>query len=85
MPLLIKDPLRMCIQCKERASQKSLIRLQFIENNMTAFTGRGRSFYVCQSCSLQAGTTKHLLGRYKIPKQRHEEVSIQLKEIFTYG
>ncbi len=42
--------IRMCIVCKKRDKQYSLNRLQCINNQLTKFTGKGRSFYVCNEC-----------------------------------
>jgi len=41
----------MCIGCRQRISQKELIRLQYVEKKLTYFSGKGRSFYLCGECS----------------------------------
>ena len=46
----VKKPIRMCVVCKKRDLQENLIRLQCKENNLTYFSGIGRSFYVCYNC-----------------------------------
>jgi len=43
-------PTRMCISCRQRESQKHLLRLQCKEGELDSFDGVGRSFYLCQSC-----------------------------------
>jgi predicted RNA-binding protein YlxR (DUF448 family) len=43
-------PIRMCINCKNRYPQKDLIRLQCEKNVIISYTGKGRSFYICNNC-----------------------------------
>ncbi|BCD67577.1 DUF448 domain-containing protein [Nitratiruptor sp. YY09-18] len=40
----------MCIHCKNRFYQNELYRLQCKEKRIYAFSGFGRSFYLCKSC-----------------------------------
>jgi predicted RNA-binding protein YlxR (DUF448 family) len=40
----------MCINCRDKIPQKSLIRLQCIEGRVISFRGIGRSFYLCKNC-----------------------------------
>ncbi len=47
----MKSPIRMCICCRQRFSQKALIRLQCPNKRLVHFTGEGRSFYLCGKCS----------------------------------
>ncbi|RUM65725.1 MAG: DUF448 domain-containing protein [Sulfurospirillum sp.] len=47
----MKSPVRMCICCRERKSQKELIRLQCSDHMLHHFSGTGRSFYLCPECS----------------------------------
>ena len=47
----MKSPIRMCICCRQRFSQKELIRLQCVDKELTPFKGKGRSFYLCCKCS----------------------------------
>ncbi|RAX55370.1 hypothetical protein CCY99_00070 [Helicobacter sp. 16-1353] len=42
--------IRMCICCRKRHQQKSLLRLQVINGKLCEWTRNGRSFYVCNSC-----------------------------------
>ena len=46
----VKKPIRMCVACKKRDLQKNLIRLQCKKDDLTYFSGIGRSFYVCYNC-----------------------------------
>ncbi len=49
-PKYKEEPIRMCIVCRTRAAQSTLIRLQCQDSVLKVFTGVGRSFYVCQNC-----------------------------------
>lgn len=44
------NPIRMCINCRKRALQTDLIRLQCIDRELKLYTNFGRSFYVCHTC-----------------------------------
>ncbi|MCH9814320.1 MAG: DUF448 domain-containing protein [Epsilonproteobacteria bacterium] len=46
----MSDPIRMCINCRNRALQTDLIRLQCEDRNLTLYTNFGRSFYLCYTC-----------------------------------
>ena len=74
-------PIRMCIQCRERQAQGSLIRLQCKEKKIEAFNGIGRSIYVCVSCIENPKLVKQLAGRCKCAKDSHEEINSLLKEL----
>lgn len=41
---------RMCVACRGRFAQDSLLRLQVKDGKIVAFSGFGRSFYLCDSC-----------------------------------
>ena len=44
-------PIRMCINCRGRIEQHSLIRLQCIDGEVRPFRqNSGRSFYICHNC-----------------------------------
>ena len=45
-----RHPVRMCIVCRNRYPQKTLIRLKQIDKEIVAFDGMGRSFYLCKPC-----------------------------------
>lgn len=46
----MSKPIRMCIVCKNREAQNSLIRLQCINKKLIKYSGVGRSFYICKNC-----------------------------------
>ncbi len=56
----------MCISCRNRASQSSLIRLQKDEDSIIAYSGRGRSFYLCNNCVTNAKKVNGLVKRFKL-------------------
>lgn len=74
-------PTRMCIQCRERLPQHTLIRLQCKEKTILPFEGFGRSLYVCVSCSENPKLVKQLAGRCQCTKDSHEEIESLLKEL----
>jgi|AAUQ01.1.fsa_nt_gi predicted RNA-binding protein YlxR (DUF448 family) len=45
-----RTPIRMCISCRKRESQKSLFRLQKQNRGVIRYSGSGRSFYICRAC-----------------------------------
>ncbi len=47
---ILNKPERMCIACRLKAPQDSLIRLQCTDGELHAFSGEGRSFYFCHDC-----------------------------------
>lgn len=46
----MSNPIRMCINCRDRALQTDLIRLQCKDKILIHYTNLGRSFYICQTC-----------------------------------
>lgn len=74
-------PIRMCVQCRTRMEQRSLIRLQCKMNRVQKFDGVGRSMYVCTPCIENPKLVKHLAGRCKSGKDSHDEISSLLKEL----
>jgi predicted RNA-binding protein YlxR (DUF448 family) len=59
------QPIRMCITCRSRYPQNSLIRLKLSGNSVSAFNGIGRSFYVCRTCVKSEKKVKGLAKRFK--------------------
>ena len=76
------QPIRMCISCRDRHPQKSLIRLKLEGKNIVAFDGKGRSFYLCDSCSKNEKKIKGLVKRFK---QDEEQFTKLLKELIKNG
>jgi predicted RNA-binding protein YlxR (DUF448 family) len=71
--------IRMCVVCKKRDKQKNLIRLQCINGNLSLFSGKGRSFYVCKECVNNKKFYKILAYKCNFSKIRAKE---EIKKIF---
>jgi len=74
-------PIRMCINCRIRFEKTKLLRLQCKNKNITSFSNKGRSFYLCQKC---LETKKEAIKKriYKICKNFEINVSEELIYIF---
>jgi len=59
------QPIRMCITCRSRHPQTSLIRLKLNGKEIVAFNGNGRSFYLCKECVIDEKKLKGLAKRFK--------------------
>jgi len=55
----------MCIACRSRHPQKSLIRLKQDGKEIVAFDGTGRSFYLCKACVIDEKKLKGLAKRFR--------------------
>ncbi len=76
------QPVRMCIACRSRHPQNTLIRLKLEGKDVVAFDGQGRSFYLCDSCSQNEKKIKGLTKRFK----QDEECFVKLlKELINNG
>jgi predicted RNA-binding protein YlxR (DUF448 family) len=64
------QPIRMCITCRNRHPQKSLIRLKQDGKEIVAFNGMGRSFYLCKDCVKDEKKLKGLAKRFKQDKEQ---------------
>ncbi len=74
----LKQPIRTCVSCRKAKVQKELIRFQCINKNLTAFSGNGRSFYLCNDCVENKTKCEKALFRQCKNKDNYFE---QLKEI----
>ena len=59
------QPIRMCIACRSKHPQNTLIRLKQEGKDVIAFDGKGRSFYLCDICSTNEKKIKGLVKRFK--------------------
>jgi uncharacterized protein len=75
-------PIRMCISCRDRKSQNELLRLQCIDSSLEIFTGRGRSFYICENCLYQERKVLKALMRQCRSGDKDKFMN-RLKEIIT--
>ena len=76
------QPIRMCISCRSRHPQNSLIRLKQEGQNVIAFDGKGRSFYLCELCAKNEKKIKGLTKRFKQDEERFVKL---LKELVKNG
>ena len=76
------QPIRMCIACRSRHPQNTLIRLKLVGKDVVAFDGRGRSFYLCDICSTNEKKIKGLTKRFKQDEERFVKL---LKELIKNG
>jgi len=76
------QPIRMCISCRSRHPQTSLIRLKLEGTEIISHNGSGRSFYLCNECSANEKKIKGLTKRFKQDEERFVKL---LKELMTYG
>lgn len=72
----------MCVVCRERFCQETLLRLQCQDGNLQRFGGSGRSFYICETC--QESQTKQLTKALSRQCKKSGDFSPQLKEIIKY-
>ncbi len=76
------QPIRMCIACRSRYPQNTLIRLRQNDKEILAFDGNGRSFYLCVACVNNEKKVKGLVKRFK---QDAEHFTKLLKELMNNG
>jgi len=76
------QPIRMCIACRSRHPQNTLIRLKQLGKDVVAFDGLGRSFYLCGECVKNEKKVKGLVKRFK---QDAEYFTKLLKELINNG
>lgn len=76
------QPIRMCIACRSRFPQKDLIRLKQVKENIVAYDNEGRSFYLCDECSINEKKIKGLIKRFKQEEERFIKL---LKELIKNG
>ncbi len=79
------EPTRMCITCRARDLRRRLIRLQHDNNNIFPFTGQGRSFYLCHTCSQNEKKIKGLIKRFRLSEENGERFVKYLKELDKNG
>lgn len=76
------NPIRMCIACRKRESQNTLIRLQIVNNNILKYQGFGRSIYLCRECSCDEKKLNGLTKRFRLERSK---LSTILKELDKNG
>lgn len=63
----------MCISCRTRASQNSLIRLKQDRDVIIAYDGKGRSFYLCEFCIRDEKKVNGLVKRFKLNSNQEDK------------
>lgn len=56
----------MCVACRGRFLQDELQRFQVVQNTLCAFSGVGRSLYLCTQCYGDQKALRGVMKRYKI-------------------
>ena len=82
MAKIFHQPTRMCVSCRERASQSKMFRLTCRDGNLRSFEGVGRSFYLCTTCLEDEKKISKVLMRQCRNNQREQHMN-NLKEIIT--
>jgi len=72
------QPIRMCISCRTRHPQNSLIRLREEDKLVVAYSGVGRSFYLCSSCVKNEKKVKGLVKRFRQDEERFVKLLSEL-------
>ncbi len=79
---IINVPIRMCVSCRHKAAQNTLIRLQCVHGELHPYRGEGRSFYLCKNCVGDAKKMRRSLAR--VCRNNATEILLnRLKEIIV--
>ena len=76
------QPIRMCIACRSRLPQNTLIRLRQDDGEIVVHEGIGRSIYLCTTCCQNEKKVKGLVKRFKQDEERFVKL---LKELIDNG
>lgn len=82
MPKIFHQPTRMCISCRGKDTQANLIRLCCVDGEISLFSGKGRSFYLCNNCQDDEKKLSKALMR-QCKSNKREQLMNKLKEIIT--
>ena len=75
-------PIRMCVSCRKRESQDSLVRLRCNEGSLEVYNMSGRSFYLCKDCiNEEKKVLKSLMRQCRSGDK--DKIMNKLKEIIT--
>jgi len=58
------QPIRMCIACRSRYPQQTLLRLRQVDKKIILSDGKGRSMYLCKECCCNDKKVKSLVKRF---------------------
>ncbi|MCB4743666.1 MAG: DUF448 domain-containing protein [Sulfurovum sp.] len=70
----------MCIACRSRYPQHTLIRLKQEGNDVIAYNGYGRSFYLCNTCINNTKRVKGLMKRFKLNEEHFVKLLIEVAQ-----
>jgi len=73
----------MCIACRSRSPQHTLIRLKQEGNDIIAYNGYGRSFYLCEDCSKNEKRIKGLVKRFRHDEERFVKLLVEVTQQVT--
>lgn len=71
---------RMCVVCRQKFLQSTMMRLCEEDERIEVFCGFGRSFYLCKECAEKPKSVERILKSRKLNTQENQH---QLKEIIT--
>lgn len=72
------QPIRMCVACRSRHPQNTLIRLRQNGKDVVAYDGTGRSFYLCNICVKNERKVKGLVKRFKQDSEQFTKLLTKL-------
>lgn len=72
------QPIRMCVACRSRYPQNTLLRLRQNIKEIVIYDGVGRSIYLCSQCIQNEKKVKGLVKRFK---QDAEHFAKLLKQV----
>jgi predicted RNA-binding protein YlxR (DUF448 family) len=73
------QPIRMCISCRTRYAQNTLLRLKLLEQEVLASDGIGRSFYLCEACANNQKKVRGLVKRFKQDEESFFKLLLTLR------
>lgn len=77
----MKQPIRMCINCRERTEQSNLFRFQCSNGKLVPYQNRGRSLYICRDCSKRDTTVKKISKLCDNPRYNREVLLKTMEEM----
>ena len=74
--------IRMCISCRDRQTQDKLLRIKCSDGSLEIFNGKGRTFYLCDTCLKDEKRLSRALMR-QCKSGDKDKLMNKLKEIIT--
>ncbi|CAA6819378.1 MAG: Unknown protein [uncultured Sulfurovum sp.] len=79
------QPIRMCIACRSKQPQNTLVRFKHEGKLIVASNGFGRSFYLCQHCMENEKKVKGLIKRFGQEKAYFMALMTEMTTTSTYA